>query len=127
MLLFELFPDDADSDPQAGPMMQQLRQAALDMITPLLGQSVPFVTMHQVIAGLNDGRFGIVITPRLIMDILNPDEVKAVDKIEGDRIYLQKPGLDSSQREVDDKQKEQDQQHVADMATDQINQELKKK
>jgi hypothetical protein len=59
-----------------------------------------------------------------MMDILNPDDVKAVTKIEGDRVYLAKPGAESSDREVNQNQEEQDQEHVGDMATKQINQEL---
>jgi hypothetical protein len=128
MLLLELFPDDNDdSTPDGGgKMQQQLRQAALDLITPLLGQNVPFITMQQVIDGLSGARFGIVITPAIIMDILNPDDVKAIDKIEGDRIYLSKPGAESGDREVAQDQQEQDKERVGDMATNQINQELKK-
>lgn len=106
-------------------MQQKIRQAALDVITPLLGQNVPFVTMQQMIDSLSKARFGIVITPAIIMDILNPDEVKAIEKIEGDRIYLVKPGADTGDREVAQDQEEQDKAHVSDMATNQINQELK--
>lgn len=128
MLLLELFPED-DEQPfhsKHGEMQQKLRQAALDLITPLLGQNVPFVTMQQVIDGLSSARFGIVITPAIIMDLLNPDDVKAVEKIENDRIYLAKPGAEPKDREVAQDQQEQDQEHVSDMAAKQINQELKK-
>jgi hypothetical protein len=125
MLLRELFPDDDQPFPAEGQMQQKIRQAALDVITPLLGQNVPFVTMQQMIDSLSKARFGIVITPAIIMDILNPDEVKAIEKIEGDRIYLVKPGADTGDREVAQDQEEQDKAHVSDMATNQINQELK--
>ena len=131
MRLFELFPeaddnaDDAKPD-DSGEMMQQLRQSALDLITPILGQNVPFVTVQQVIDGLSAARFGVVITPGLVMDILNPDQVKAVSKIEGDRIYLNKPGVDTNNREVDQRQQVQDKKHTSDMAIKQINQNLKK-
>lgn len=126
MFLFELFEDQDDpSFNPDGEMQQQLRQAALDLITPLLGQNVPFVTMQQVIDGLSGSRFGIVITPAIIMSVLNPDDVKAVEKIQGDRIYLTKPGAPSSDRKVAQNQQEQDQKHVGDMAAKQINQELK--
>jgi hypothetical protein len=138
MLLFELFEDQTDDDlgdnghddglkPQTGGQMtQQIRQAALDVITPLLGQNVPFITMEQLIDRLSNARFGIVITPALIMAILNPDDIKAISKIEGNRIYLQGPGVADSEHD-DQHDVEQDKKHVGDMAVDQINQELKSK
>jgi hypothetical protein len=130
MRLFELFPDDeagANDDKQTSfqnkdGMSQRLRQAALDLITPMLGNNVPFVTMKQIIDGLSGARFGIVITPALIMDVLNPDEVKAVSKIDGDRVYLQKPGAPS--HEVDQDQQEKDKEQVGTMAATQINKDL---
>jgi hypothetical protein len=136
MLLFELFEDDQTglSDngqddglkPQSGGQMtQQIRQAALDVITPFLGQNVPFITIAQLIDSLSGARFGIVITPALIMSILNPDDIKAISKIENDRIYLQGPGVPNSEHDQDDA--EQDKEHVGDMAVNQINQELKSK
>lgn len=126
MRLFELFPDDDPDDDKkfqsGGGMNQQLRQAALDLITPMLGHNVPFVTIKQIIDGLSGARFGIVITPALIMDILNPDQVKAVSKIEGDRIYLTEPGVPG--HEVDQDQREQDKKQVGNMAVDQANKDI---
>lgn len=130
MLLLELFPEAAgpDDDDQAvsdhGEMTERLRQAALDVITPMLGINVPFVTIQQVIDRLSGARFGIVITPALIMQILDPQAVKAVNRIEGDRIYLTQ-AKDTAEREVDDGQQQKDQEHVGDMAVDQINKNLK--
>lgn len=109
MLLCELFDPDEMTD--------QLRQAALDYLTPLLSQNVPFVTINQMIEALRNSQFGIVINRPVIMDILDPDKVEAVSKIEGDRIYLNRP--DEADREVDADQQEQDQEQVADMAQDQ--------
>jgi hypothetical protein len=109
MLLFELFEPDE--------MTEQLRQAALDYLTPLLSQGVPFVTINQMIEALRNSHFGIIINRPMIMDILDPDEVQAVDKIEGDRIFLGSPETDS--REVDAEDAEQDREHVQDMAQDQ--------
>ncbi len=115
MLLFELF----DSN---GEMMEQLRQAALDFITPLLGQDLPFVTVQQVIDALRNDKMGISITRGLVMQILNPDQVKAVDKIEGDRIYLSNPENPPSETSQDDKEKEAEQ--VTDMAQDQAKKQV---
>lgn len=130
MFIRELFEDDGDGiDPgalqpkPAGEMLRRLRQAALDVIAPLLGQNVPFVTMKQMIDALSDARSGIVINPALVMQILDPDTVKAVSKIEGDRIYLQAPtGIE---HDVDQDQKKRDDEHVSDMAVKQINRDMK--
>jgi hypothetical protein len=131
MLLLELFdqPDDSSdlsaSFQDGDSMKQRLRQAALDIITPMLGQNLPFVTVQQVIDGLSHAKFGIVITPALVMDILNPKEVKSISRIEGDRIYLEDPT--SADRETDEKQEQRDDEHVNQMAVDQINNDLKQK
>lgn len=108
MLIYELFDDSG------GDMMNQLRQEALDFITPLLGQDIPFVTVQQVIDALRSDKFGIVINRSLVMQILNPDQIKAVSKIEGDRIYLAYPENPSHEVDADDREKEQEQ--VGDMA-----------
>jgi hypothetical protein len=130
MLIRELFEDfsddtnDATLQPKSGgQMMQQLRQSALDVITPLLGQNVPFVTMDQMIDALSHSKFGIVITPSLIMSILDPDSVKAVSKIEGDRIFLAEPNNLPQGSSKD--QQEKDQDHVSDMAASQIAKDMK--
>lgn len=115
MLLCELFEDP-------GEMTQHLRQAALDYLTPLLSQNVPFITIQQMIDALRHAQLGLVINRSMVMDILNPDEVQAVDKIEGDRIYLTQP--DGEDRDVDADKAEQDQQHVANMAADQAKKTL---
>lgn len=106
MLLFELFDSNGD-------MMQKLRQEALNFITPLIGQDIPFVTVQQVTDALKNDQFGITINRGLVMQILNPDEVKAVSKIEGDRIYMNEP---DTTREVGPDEAEKDQDHVNDMA-----------
>ena len=114
MLLCELFEPDEMTD--------QLRQAALDYLTPLLSQGVPFVTVNQMIEALRNNHFGLVINRPMIMDILDPDRVEAIDKIEGDRIILASP--ESETREVDAEDAEQDQEHVQDMAQDQAKKSL---
>lgn len=115
MLLCELF------DP--GEMTEQLRQAALDYLTPFLSQKVPFITVDQMIDALHHSQFGLVINRGMIMDLLNPQQVEAVDKIEGDRIFLKNPD-EAPPSETDAEQQVKNQDHVADMAVDQIKQSL---
>lgn len=102
-------------------MEEKLRQEALDVITPYLAQGVPFVTVQQIIDAMNRRDSGMTITRGLLMKILDPNTVKAVDKIEGDRIVLAKPeGEEDEAEESEDQQKQEQQadQHVNDMAQD---------
>jgi hypothetical protein len=116
MLLCELFEPDSLTD--------QLRQAALDYLTPLLGENVPFVTVDQMIEALRHSNFGVVINQPLIMELLNPDEVEAVSKIEGDKIFLATPDAIEQERAVSAEDAEKDQEHVQDMAQDQAQQNM---
>jgi hypothetical protein len=116
MLLRELF----DS---GGPMKDRLRQAALDVITPFLGQNVPFVTVHQVIDALRSYKFGLQLNRGLVLELLDPEKVKAISKIEGDRIYLAEPDAEG-ERKVDDNDEEKDKEQVGDMAQDQAKQQV---
>lgn len=111
MFLYELF----DS---GNKMEEKLRQEALDVITPFLAQGLPFVTVQQVIDAMRRDS-GMMITRGLLMKILDPNTVKAVDKIEGDRIVLAKPDEEEADADdLEDQQKAEQEadQHVDDMA-----------
>ena len=118
MLILELFDKN-------GEMMQQMRQSILDIITPLVSQNVPFVTVQQVIDGLRHTKTGISIDRSMIMRLLDPDEVKSIDKIEGDRIYLRNDDGGST-REVDQQDAEKDKEQVQQTAQNQAQKELEK-
>lgn len=102
MLLLELF-DDGSLD-----IGKQLRQAALDLLTPLAAQKLPFVTVQQVVDELRQQRPGILVDRALIMDILKPDEVRIIKKIEGDRIYLDMPAGDDRDTRAEDEAREKE-------------------
>lgn len=111
MLLLELFGGGDD-------VMAQMRQNALDVITPFLAQDVPFITVNQVIDGLrHNDNMGIAVDRSLVMELLDPDQIKAVDRIEGNRIYLTQP--EDATRQVDAEDKQNDQDTVQKMAQDQ--------
>lgn len=98
-------------------MKDKLRQAALDIITPFMGQDLPFVTVQQVIEGLRNRRLGITIDRSLLMNLLNPDEVNGIAKIEGDRIYLQNAeGAAHTQTEEPGADTDEKPDHVTNMA-----------
>lgn len=104
MYLTELFSDEGGMT-----VSDHLKQAALDLLIPLAGQKVEFATVGQVIDALRQRRPGIVIDRAMVMDLLNPNKVKLVKKIEGDRIYLQLPSAESRGLAVDDAEKEKEQ------------------
>ena len=91
------------------------RNAAADNIqAPMVAKEVPFVTIKQVIDKLHNFRTGLSIDRNLVMSMLNPDKIKIISKIEGDRIYLSNPMGSTRSLKKDDKQKEKE--HVEDMA-----------
>ena len=104
MRLLELF------DQTGADLGDRLKQSALDLLTPLVANKVPFVTVDQVIDMLRDTRPGLMIDRSLVMSVLDPDSIKAVKKIDGDRIYLQQPENDDHSVDVD--QAEKDKQTV---------------
>ena len=121
MLLFELFLDDHDTanDKDAGPgdLVQKLRQACIDALMPLAAQGLPYVTIQAIIDKLKQQHAGIDVDRALIMQVLDPEQVKMVTKIEGDKVFFKMP--DDQDRKVDDQQKQKDQQHVHNKAADQ--------
>ena len=116
MYLFELFDDR--------PLVDSLRSAAVNILTPLLANKVPFVTVQSMIDSLRDLRPGILVDRALIMNILDPAKIKSISKIQGDRIYLQSPDdetVENSKR-VEQNQEEK----VAHAAIDQAKKEVSK-
>lgn len=116
MLLCELFSSGGD-------MMERLRQNVLDFITPLLGQDLPFVTIQQIIDKMRHLDTGITVDRALIMEILNPDEIDSIDKIEGDRVYFKRP--EAAPRETSEEDKEKDKELVKSKAQKQAKKKLK--
>lgn len=122
MLLFELF-DSGIGDSGEGDLIHDLRQSIMDILTPLASQGVPFVTVQSVMDQLNQLRSGIAIDRNLVMTVLDPEKVKMITKIEGDRIYFTVPTADP--RKVDDNQAEKDKDHVNQQAQKQAEKNIK--
>lgn len=119
MKLFELF-DAGDSGLDDGEDLRQtLKNDAMDILMPFAAHGVPFVTVQNVIDKLGEAKSGLVIDRALVMDILNPENVKIVKKIEGDKIWLTIPEPVDSQREVTQQKQEQDKQKTINMAQQQ--------
>lgn len=118
MRLFELFMDQTN-------VKDTLRQDILDILTPLVANKVHFVTVQQIIDKMRDMKSGMVIDRALVMNLLDPDSVKVIKKIEGDRIYLALP--EPNERKVNDHEKEKEQHHIKDKAAKQAKKEVSKK
>lgn len=109
MKLMELF-DDSGED-----IVQELRSEILDSLVALAANGVPYVTVQSVIEKLREKGTGLAPDRALVMSVLDPNEVKLVTKIEGDRIYFTVPQKDA--RAVDDMEKERDKEKVQSKAT----------
>ncbi len=101
MLLCELFDDSLN-------ITDDIREYVMDVLTPMVASHVPFVTVQQIIDKLRDMRTGVSIDRGLIMDILNPDKIKIIQKIQGDRIYFNDPEapMISNNKNTEEKNKE---------------------
>jgi hypothetical protein len=117
MLLADLF----EATPiKPGPIMSELRQAAITLLVPLISQKVPFITVQQAIEALASGKSGVTITRQMVMDLFNPDRLDAVKRIEGERIWLQVPDADEHGK----RQAKNSEDKVADLAADEISKNL---
>src|SRR5476651_2083018 len=99
-------------------VMDPVRNAVIDILTPLASNGVQFVTVQQVMDQLSNADTGIAIDRSLLMTILDPDQVKIVKSIEGDRINLN-TGNNGSQRAVTQKQEKTEQDKIKSTAADQ--------
>lgn len=104
MRFFELF-EGLDSN----GITNEIRGSIVDILTPLASQGVNYVTVQQVLDALQNSGSGIQIDRSMIMQLLNPDSIKLIKSIEGDRINLDTgdsgPFVSKNQK---DKQKQED-------------------
>ena len=118
MRLYELFQNHKLT------VSDRLQQTAIDFLTPLVAHRVPFVTVQQVVDELRDSGPGILVDRALVMSILDPEKIKVVQSIEGDRINLQQP--DEQARKVDDDQATREVDKIKDMAKAKAQKDIKK-
>lgn len=117
MRLFELF-DDSSID-----VTTEIKDILLDILTPLVASHVPFVTIKSIIEKMAQFRLGISIDQNLIMTLLNPDEIKIIDRIEDDKVFLNL-GI-PNERALAQDDVEKDKEHVSKMAGDQAAKAMK--
>lgn len=119
MRLQELFEDEESG------VVDDLRNAILDLLTPLAAQGVPKVSINAIIDKLRDVHSGVAIDRALVMHVLDPQAVKMVKKIEGDSVYFSLSDEDS--RAVNDDEAEKDAAKVKSTAVDQAKKQIKAK
>ena len=102
MLLFELYGDNDDTD-----VIKQLRDDIVDLLIPLAAHKVPFVSVDKIVDKMREQRTGFEITKDLVFQVLDPNKVAIINRIEGDKVYFSMPT--DEDRAVKDDQKEKDQ------------------
>lgn len=120
MRLMELF-DDEPSD-----LIGRLRADIMDILLPLAANGVPHVTIQQVMDKLHEQPLGVVIDRALVTQVLDPEQVKLVDKIEGDRIHFKQPD-DGEVRKVDADEQEKEKARLSAKARKQAKKEITKR
>lgn len=122
MFLFELYDDDSNDD-DSGGVIHQLRDDIVDLLIPLAAHGVPFVSVDKIMDKMRDKRTGFEVSRDLVFQVLDPDKVAIINRIEGDKVYFSMPK--DEDRAVKKDQKEKDQNTVANKAVDQAKQNLK--
>lgn len=111
--------------PLSEDVRQSLTSKILDILTPIAGSGVEFVTVDQVIAKVKGVPTGLLVDREMIMDILDPNQFSLIKKIEGDKLFLQSP---PQERSINDKQKETEAEKIkktaAKKAADSVKNEL---
>ena len=118
MRLVELFDIDSDN------VTDGLRNAILDVLTPLAARDVESVTLQWIADTLRDMKSGMVVDRALIMTLLDPNAVKLVKEIDGDRVYLSTPTTPETEKAEEEEQK--DKEKLEKKASDQAKKEIKK-
>lgn len=119
MRLFELF-DDEPSD-----LVGQLRTDMIDMLLPLFANGVDHVTIQQLVDKMKEKPNGMVIDRALVTQVLDPENVKLISKIEGDKVFFKQPE-DGELRKVDQDEKQKEKDRLSDKAKKQAKKEIKK-
>lgn len=102
MFLSEIFSDSSVN------IIGDMRGLMIDVLTPLAANKVPYVTIQQVVDRLREVRSGVRVDRSLVMNILDPNKVELIKKIEGDRVYLNLPIPDEIEQKEDDAERNKD-------------------
>ena len=95
MFLLELFDNNKPS------LKTELRNAILDVLTPLSSHGATEVSIVSIIDRLKNLDLGIEITPKLIKDCVDPNSVSFVSNVSDDTIYINGAGPEPDMSEMD--------------------------
>lgn len=112
MRLSDLFESDDSMS-----FMDSIRNAVIDMLTPLVANRQPFVTFQEIVDELKPLRLGLDIDRMTLMNVLDPNNIPCIKRIDGDKIYLSLTIPDEHKASASEEQKDQD--HMAAAATSQ--------
>lgn len=122
MLLHEFFDRHIDNTVN---VRDDVRNYLLDILTPLASSGVPFVSIEGLLQKLEGLDLGIFIDKDLIMDVLDPEEVKIIQKVDGEKVYFDVM-VDNGEAKIAANKREKDKAHVEKMASDAASKALKK-
>jgi hypothetical protein len=105
-------------------MMDSLRQTVMDYLTPLVARKVSEISIQNIEDTLRSYDSGLTIDRGLMMELIDPDKMKLVKKITGDKIYLNALAAMNSASTQEDKEKQADK--LSDKATKQAKKEITK-
>ncbi len=108
---------------ERGNFNRGLSGKILDILTPIASTGVEFISMDQLINKIKHMPTGLKIDREFIMDVLDPNKFSLIQKIEGDKVFLNLP--DEVLRKVADPQKEKEADKIAATATQQARKAVK--
>lgn len=94
-----------------------LHATITDILTPLASNGVEYINVDSLISKIDTAACGMKIDREFIMTLIDPDKFSIVDRIEGDKVYLQ--GSEAPIRAVGDDQKNKEQDRIKDTAAKQ--------
>lgn len=113
MRYYELF---EDLDPYG--VSDQIANSVVDILTPLASNGVQYVTVQQVLDDLKNYGTGVSIDRSLLIQILDPNKIKLIKNIEGDRINLNN-GDNGPEISQDDKEQQKSEDDIKKTAASQ--------
>lgn len=104
-------------------MLETMRQQLMDYLTPLMAHEVAFVTINDIANTLHNLRTGLEVDRALIMELIDPDQMPIVKRIEGDKVYLDT--VEAAQSDSSEEEQAKAEEKVKGIAVKQAKKEIK--
>lgn len=105
-------------------MMETMRQQLMDYLTPLMAHDVAYVSIQDIANTLVNLRTGLEINRALIMELIDPDDMPIVKRIDGDKVYLDT--IKAANADISKEEQARAEEKVKDKATKQAKKEISK-